>query len=286
MKNGESAFLAACANPALHIEVLTNRYRRVEHPWGLHDRIWDYHVIYFVMQHEVVVQTDEEVALMRPQSFMWLAPHVRHSLYPPDACHGDKKVRLIHIVLKVTLAQQDISSPYPLIVAHQAGDMQAPMRMFHEQLQIESMHSSSLQRNLLSIIAAMAFNHRASKSGEFERGLDYTQRERLTELLSSNNAHELHPRDLAREVGLSHDYFTRLFTNSFGMSPRSWLHQERLNQAVTLLESTQETISDIAVACGYPDVFPFSKQFKKRFGVSPSNFRKNSQGWNEGQFTD
>ena len=286
MKRLETAFLKACQDPDLRLSVMTNRYRRVEHPWGLRDRRWEYHVLYYVMQHEVVVRTDASEAMLRPQSFMWLAPQVRHDLFPPDGGLSDKKVRLIHIVFKLSLQQRAIVTPYPLMLAHNAGDMHAPMRMFHEQLQIESLHADILRRNLLSSLAALAFNHRASASDEQQRGLDYTQRERLQELLALHQAHELHPRDLAREVSLSHDYFTRLFTQSYGMSPRNWLHQQRLDQAVNLLETTQETISAIAIACGYPDVFPFSKQFKKRFGLSPTQFRKNSQGWNEARFDD
>ena len=280
----EHGFLSACNQEGLHLDVMTNRYRRVEHPWGLRDRQWDYHVMYYVMQHQVVVKTDTEEALMRPHSFMWMGPQVQHSLFPPDGGLGDKKVRLIHIVFRTLLNEKEIGSPYPLIIAHQAGDMQAPMRMFHEQLQIESLHGTSVHRYLLGTIAAMAFNHFADAAGKQERGLEYTQRERLQELFSIRGAHELHPRDLAREVGLSHYYFTRLFTHSYGMSPRAWLHQQRLDQAVNLLETTQDSISEIAHACGYPEVFPFSKQFKKRFGQSPSHFRKNSQGWNEAHF--
>lgn len=285
MNEAERRFLDACDDPATQLELYTNRYRRVEHPWGLSDRQFDYHVLYYILQHEVAVRMEGRHAVMGPQTFMWLAPNVRHTLGPPDKGRGRKKVRLIHIVFKIWRGDQTVTAPYPLIVAPQASELQAQMRMFHEQLQIKSSHGQHLQRYLLGSIACLAFHAQAAGQAAQERGLDYAQRERLRELVARTPAHELHPRDLAREVGLSHDYFTRLFTHSFGVSPRHWLHQERLDQAAALLVNTSDSVTSIAQACGYPDVFPFSKQFKKRFGQSPSHFRRNSEGWNEGAFT-
>jgi len=92
---------------------------------------------------------------------------------------------------------------------------------------------------------------------------------------------DVHPRDLARLLRLSHDYFTRCFSASFGCSPRAWLQRERLERAAEHLLQPDCTVGQVARHAGYPDVFPFSKQFKAHFGQSPSAFRRAHEGWNE-----
>ncbi len=67
------------------------------------------------------------------------------------------------------------------------------------------------------------------------RALPAGQRDRLCRLVRERIADQLAPDDLARAVGLSGDYFARLFRASFGVSPRQWLADERIRAAARLL---------------------------------------------------
>ncbi len=53
-----------------------------------------------------------------------------------------------------------------------------------------------------------------------------------------------------------------------------YINQVRLERAAKMLETTQEPINDIAVACGFCDQCYFSKLFSKKYGVNPSRYRK------------
>jgi len=88
----------------------------------------------------------------------------------------------------------------------------------------------------------------------------------------------LTPRDLARIAGLSADYFSRQFRQTYGVSPREWLLRQRLHHAAGLLAETDERISQVAVRLGYPDIYLFSRQFTAEYGVSPRVWRRSHRG--------
>jgi len=83
----------------------------------------------------------------------------------------------------------------------------------------------------------------------------------------------LKPRDMAKAVGLSPDYFSRVFHRSHAISPRQWLVQERLSYAVVLLQETPLRIGEIAQRLGYANPHLFSRQFSAYFGRSPRSYR-------------
>ncbi|MGD0031199.1 AraC family transcriptional regulator [Paenibacillus illinoisensis] len=90
-------------------------------------------------------------------------------------------------------------------------------------------------------------------------------------------ASELRITDLAEQTGFSPVYLRRSFAARYGCSPKEYLDQLRNEHAIRRLRFTGETITDIARACGYSDVYQFSKTFKKRNGFSPTEYR-NMQG--------
>ena len=81
-------------------------------------------------------------------------------------------------------------------------------------------------------------------------------------------------KSLAQRVHLSPSHFCCLFQKYFGQAPIDYLIEQRMNHALYLLHNRNLTISEIAQATGYNDVYCFSKQFKKRLGVSPRAMRE------------
>ena len=77
--------------------------------------------------------------------------------------------------------------------------------------------------------------------------------------------------DLSRKFGLCQSYFGTLFTQATGMSFRKYLMKVRLNVSEDMLLSGEYSVSAVAEACGFTDVFYFSKVFKTSRGVSPSS---------------
>jgi len=77
---------------------------------------------------------------------------------------------------------------------------------------------------------------------------------------------------LAEELNMSYIDFRRKFKQRIGMPPGAWLIQQRIQRAVDLMKSSELTLSDIAHHLSYPDIYSFSKQFKKIIGMSPRKY--------------
>jgi two-component system response regulator YesN len=89
---------------------------------------------------------------------------------------------------------------------------------------------------------------------------------------------ELSVDTLCSYLNVSATYFSTLFKREMGMSFVNYLTKVRLDKALQLLNTTDEKTYNISTMVGYMEPNYFSYVFKKQYGVSPSNYRKNLSG--------
>ena len=82
--------------------------------------------------------------------------------------------------------------------------------------------------------------------------------------------------DVSAEVGLSQSHFMKYFKNTMGTSFIEYLNEYRLTMASRLLISSESSILAIAEEVGYENLSYFNRTFKKRFGMTPRDYRKQS----------
>jgi AraC-like DNA-binding protein len=80
--------------------------------------------------------------------------------------------------------------------------------------------------------------------------------------------------EAAEMLGLSPSYLSRLICEYFGVSFKKLLTDVRFETACGLLMSTDLPIGDIINRVGYENSSYFHKEFKKRFGMTPNNYRR------------
>jgi AraC-like DNA-binding protein/quercetin dioxygenase-like cupin family protein len=81
-------------------------------------------------------------------------------------------------------------------------------------------------------------------------------------------------RELSDIINISETRFHYIFKDITGHSPIAYLKSVRFKKSQMLLLTTGLTVDSISRQVGYEDAFNFSKQFKKQFGESPSEYRK------------
>ncbi|HUO36765.1 MAG TPA: helix-turn-helix transcriptional regulator [Mycobacterium sp.] len=79
--------------------------------------------------------------------------------------------------------------------------------------------------------------------------------------------------DLAAAAGLSRAHFSRMFSKTFGESPRAYLQSRRLERAAALLRYTDRSVADICVMVGLQSVGSFTTSFTRVFGMPPTAYR-------------
>ena len=84
----------------------------------------------------------------------------------------------------------------------------------------------------------------------------------------------LRMRDLAAIARLSAGHFSRSFTRSFGIAPFAYVAGRRLARAQELMLTTDEPLSQIALACGLCDQSHLTRLFRRHVGTSPNAWRR------------
>jgi AraC family transcriptional regulator len=80
--------------------------------------------------------------------------------------------------------------------------------------------------------------------------------------------------DLGALVRLSEAHFSRCFRRSFGQSPHAFVIRRRLERAAHHMLTTEASLSDIALQCGFTDQAHLCKHFRHAAGQTPAAWRR------------
>ena len=82
---------------------------------------------------------------------------------------------------------------------------------------------------------------------------------------------------LASELGMSRSALFKKIKGMTGESPSEFIKNYKLAKAVELLTHSDKSITDVAYASGFSDVGYFGKCFRKKYGMSPRDYKNNSK---------
>nr|WP_299066828.1 helix-turn-helix transcriptional regulator [uncultured Allomuricauda sp.] len=96
---------------------------------------------------------------------------------------------------------------------------------------------------------------------------------KLNEVVALHTFSNLSVNELAKLCNMSLSSFKRAFKTFFNDSPNNYINTKKIEKAKELLQISELNISDIAYETGFNDPQYFTRLFKKRIGLSPSEFR-------------
>lgn len=96
---------------------------------------------------------------------------------------------------------------------------------------------------------------------------------RVRDRMDRSYAQPLDIESLARDVHLSAGHLSRQFVLAYGETPYAYLMTRRIERAMTLLRTTDLSVTDVCFAVGYQSLGTFSTRFTELVGVAPSLYR-------------
>jgi AraC-like DNA-binding protein len=156
----------------------------------------------------------------------------------------------------ITIPSSIEHAPYFIADIFKKAEKLKPNKSFYDQLL-----SDCLLRELL-IRIGMTATSRCNK-----------HLSKLLEYIEQNYTEDVSLSVLSEKFELSESYIARLFRENLSLRPSEYVNNIRIAVATSLLTETNMSVSEIAEACGFSDVYYFSKTFKKIVGVSPSKTR-------------
>ncbi len=85
---------------------------------------------------------------------------------------------------------------------------------------------------------------------------------------------DLRLKSIADTLNVNSSYLSNLFHKEYGSTLTDFVNRERINHAMTLLQSTHKAVQEIASESGIPDVNYFIKLFKRQTGFTPNQYRE------------
>jgi AraC-like DNA-binding protein len=112
------------------------------------------------------------------------------------------------------------------------------------------------------------------KNKDFE-GKDIERKIRKARLYFRDNLDKnIDVEALASELNIGYSYFRKMFKKFTGISPVQYHLMLRLQRSKDLLGSTDMSVKEIALSLGFQSIFYFTRIFKKKMGVPPTELRK------------
>ncbi|WP_206244754.1 helix-turn-helix domain-containing protein [Novosphingobium terrae] len=127
-----------------------------------------------------------------------------------------------------------------------------------------------LERSFLDMVALAVLSNDTALAG---RGAGALFRRTVAEIERSPDDAELSGQELARRLGVTQRALQMAFAEA-GTTPSAYLMDRRLDLAAQRLASRPESITRIALDCGFASSAHFSRCFARRFGVSPRDYRQ------------
>lgn len=99
------------------------------------------------------------------------------------------------------------------------------------------------------------------------------QIERIRRRIETDYAEDITLASLAEQYHVDASYLSRIFSRKYGESIISFLTRVRMEKAAQLMRDESRKLEAIAFLVGYDDYHYFSRVFRKKMGVSPSEYR-------------
>jgi len=189
-------------------------------------------------------------------------------LIPPGVPHGFEHAGQGETYVAIMFQRPTKNAPDEVRVFNHGGFTKSWIRCAWELIRGGSGGASHAV--LAPLIDALLAREEAGGSSGQKPGLA----RRAQAYLESNPGHSLSVQGMAGACGMSRGYLTTALKKTTGRTAKQWIDEYRLEQAKGVLQFGDFSISQIAEQLGYPDVFTFSKFFKKHCQMTPSEFRK------------
>ena len=92
--------------------------------------------------------------------------------------------------------------------------------------------------------------------------------------IRENITRDITPQEIAEHVHFSSEYFSKKFRKETGTGIKEYILEEKFNYAKNCLKNTDMPVSDIATSIGYSNLSHFTYMFRKRTGLSPTEYRR------------
>lgn len=249
-------------------------------------RCHDFLEMAFVLSGEGRYRIEDTIYPVREGDLIIINPGVRHqALSCPDVETTATEFFVGFSDIRISGCPENyMPLPGGTYIYHTTGELNQRLFRICSAMEAENavrrqgryfMMKSYLIQMLLLVIREQCEPMERPKGYAFESAGKKYVVEQIVGYLEDHYSEKISLDQIAENMYLSSYYISRIFKSETGNTPIRRLIDIRLEKAKELLENGfQGSIQEVAASVGYDDAYHFSKLFKKRYGISPSQARK------------
>jgi len=240
------------------------------------DHYHSFYEIFYLTSGSCRFLLKDSVYQLEKGDLVFIAPgELHHSLYSPNSTCEIVTVYFNQEHINLTIKEQPHSFMGSIPILYQEDFHQLLAKMLSENSGIDE-YSAPFLRCYLSELLLMLMRHSVMAQQEPDL-LNSKDADILlaTKYIYKNFQQPLTLEEVSAVASLSPTYFSKKFKQITGMGFKEYLNYVRLKHAQAALLTTNNTITDIALEYGFNDSNYFKDIFKKVYGKSPREYRKN-----------
>lgn len=173
------------------------------------------------------------------------------------------------------------SSMKGFLIEHSSSEGGDIVKLLHEIYDLNVLNDDNYEMLTLSLISrlwSLTLRYMKKHSCEFissyMKCADKKKAQEILAYIHEHYAEDLQMNDIVLHTCISRSQCFRIFQQYTNKSPIEYLTEYRLAHAVNLLTETDRSITQIATECGFSNSSYFGKIFRKKYAVTPLQFRK------------
>lgn len=271
-------------NPTFHFTWTGTRKSGKDEEYHSHDIL----EMAFVLSGTGRYRADDETFSIKEGDLLIFNPGVKHqALYCPEAeIHATEFFVGFSDVQFKGFPANYMPLPDGSLLLHTTGELRRKLVRICTSMQEEKavykqgryfMMKAYLMQMILLVLREQCQPVERSKGRAFESVNKKYVVEQIISYFEEHYSEKISLDQIAVNMYLSPFYISKIFKSETGDTPIRHLIDIRLEKAMELLEDGWPgSIQEVAAKVGYDDAYHFSKLFKKRYGMSPSQARKNA----------
>lgn len=241
------------------------RWANVTDQWKNFVSLYPYNRLYFITEGEAAISLKDTQIHLRP-GYCYLLPSFQ---IVTANCKKSMTHYFIHF-------QEPENSPFPLFDFYKTPreikvDYDLTLTLF--QTAVANRNQQTLEEyfylhGAFNMLIAPFFANVQQNIGEDPRLL------KTIEYINSHIEENIQISELANIISLTVNHYSHLFKTNFGISPKKYILQKKLEYAQSLLAKSFYNVNEIAHKLGFDNETYFSRLFREKIGIPPSDYKK------------
>ncbi|MCF7944922.1 MAG: AraC family transcriptional regulator [Spirochaetia bacterium] len=229
----------------------------------------EFQIIYITAGHGTFISNETSYKVL-PGTIMLLFPGIKHA-YKPDYPVGwtEYWIGFQGNYCKKLMSEGILSNKKPIYyIGFHHNLLLLFKKVIEEAKKQEPLYQYRIGANIIMIIAE--FLSYAKKEVQLNQSQEIVEKAKYYFNLHLYEFTDID--SVAEKIGISKSYLCEVFKSYTGMTPYQYFIHEKVNKAKELLEIGDLSIKEVAYNLGFEDQYYFSRLFKKKTGVPPSQW--------------